>query len=129
MLEFSGICLNARQNANNPTEDTNFMKQCGHFSHIVIVFLLAMFSVCFLGCSVDNPTEEKLNVSVSILPQEEWVKAIGGDKVNVTVMIPPGSSPHSYEPTFSQMKALANSKIYAAVGSESNVKSAFGQTA
>jgi zinc transport system substrate-binding protein len=93
------------------------MKQCGHFSHIVIVFLLAMFSVCFLGCSVDNPTEEKLNVSVSILPQEEWVKAIGGDKVNVTVMIPPGSSPHSYEPTFSQMKALANSKIYAAVGS------------
>ena len=93
------------------------MKQCGRFSHIVIMLMLAMFSVCFLGCSADDPAEEKLNVSVSILPQAEWVRAIGGDKVEVTVMIPPGSSPHVYEPTASQMKALANSKIYVAVGS------------
>ncbi len=58
-----------------------------------------------------------MGVAVTILPQAEFVERIGGDKVQVTVMIPPGANPHTYEPTPSQMVSLSDAKIYAKVGS------------
>ena len=60
----------------------------------------------------------KINAIVSIVPQKSFVEAIGGDLVNVSVMVLPGNSPHSYEPKPSQMKELNNAKIYFAIGVE-----------
>jgi zinc transport system substrate-binding protein len=59
-----------------------------------------------------------VNAVVSILPQQTFVKAIGGDKVNVALMVKPGSSPHSYEPKPSQMKDISNADIYFSIGVE-----------
>jgi len=53
-----------------------------------------------------------VNVVVSILPQQTFVEKIGGDKVNVTTMVKPGSDPHSYEPKPSQMIALSKAQLY-----------------
>jgi zinc transport system substrate-binding protein len=60
----------------------------------------------------------KVNTVVSILPQETFVKAIGGDKVNVALMVKPGNEPHSYEPKPSQMKDIAKADIYFSIGVE-----------
>ena len=60
----------------------------------------------------------KVNTVVSILPQKTFVEAIGGDKVNVALMVKPGNSPHSYEPKPSQMKDIAKADIYFAIGVE-----------
>jgi zinc transport system substrate-binding protein len=57
-----------------------------------------------------------LNISVTILPQKGVVKAIGGEKVNVNVMVPPGNSPATYAPNFKQLKELKNSDIYFTIG-------------
>ena len=54
----------------------------------------------------------KLNVVVSILPQQTFVEKIGAQKVNVTTMVKPGSDPHSYEPKPSQMIAISKADIY-----------------
>jgi len=59
-----------------------------------------------------------VNAVVSILPQKTFVEAIGGDKVNVALMVKPGSSPHSYEPKPSQMKDINNADIYFSIGVE-----------
>ena len=59
-----------------------------------------------------------VNAVVSILPQKTFVEAIGGDKVNVSLMVKPGNSPHSYEPKPSQMKDIAKADIYFAMGVE-----------
>jgi len=59
----------------------------------------------------------KLNVFVSITPQAFFVESIGGDKVDVSVMIPPGGNPHTYEPTPSQLTKLSKSLLYVKVGS------------
>jgi ABC-type Zn uptake system ZnuABC Zn-binding protein ZnuA len=53
-----------------------------------------------------------VNVVVSVIPQQTFVEKIGGDKVNVTTMVKPGSDPHSYEPKPSQMKAISKADIY-----------------
>ncbi|MCH9813639.1 MAG: zinc ABC transporter substrate-binding protein [Epsilonproteobacteria bacterium] len=54
----------------------------------------------------------KVNVVVSITPQQSFVEKIGADKVHVTTMVKPGSDPHSYEPKPSQMKAISNAHLY-----------------
>jgi zinc transport system substrate-binding protein len=60
----------------------------------------------------------KINAIVSILPEKTFLEAIGGDKVNVTLMVLPGNSPHTYEPKPSQMKAVAKADLYFAIGVE-----------
>lgn len=51
-------------------------------------------------------------VTVSIVPQKYFVEKIAGDKIDVNVMVKPGSSPATYEPKVSQMRKLAKSEIY-----------------
>lgn len=55
---------------------------------------------------------------VSILPQELFVKSIGGDKVDVSLMVKPGNSPHTYEPKPSQMRYISQADIYFAIDVE-----------
>lgn len=59
-----------------------------------------------------------LDVSVSILPQKTILEKIGGDLVNINLMVSPGESPHSYEPKPKQMVHLNKSSIYFAIGVE-----------
>ncbi len=60
----------------------------------------------------------KVNVVVSILPQKSFVQAIGKNLVNISVMVKPGDSPHTYEPKPSQMRDIAKADIYFAIGVE-----------
>jgi zinc transport system substrate-binding protein len=57
-----------------------------------------------------------LKVVVSIVPQKYFVEQIGGDRVDVSVMVLPGASPATYEPKPQQMVGLTKSKIYFAIG-------------
>ncbi len=59
-----------------------------------------------------------LNAVVSIAPEMTFVKAIGGDKVDVSLMVQVGNSPHTYEPKPSQMTAIAKADLYFAIGVE-----------
>jgi zinc transport system substrate-binding protein len=59
---------------------------------------------------------QPIQVFVSILPQQYFVQQIGGNRVGISVMVPPGADPHSYEPKPQQMTKLAATGIYFAVG-------------
>ena len=59
---------------------------------------------------------DRLPVFVSIQPQKFFVQQIGGDHVDVQVMVQPGASPHTYEPKPRQMTALAGARLYFAIG-------------
>ncbi len=60
----------------------------------------------------------KVPIVVSIVPEKTFVEAIGGDNVEVSVMVKPGNSPHTYEPKPRQMKQIVFAKIYMAIGVE-----------
>lgn len=57
-----------------------------------------------------------LHVCVPIVPTGSFAKAVGGEHVEVTVLVPPGASMHTYEPTPRQVAGLANSRIYFELG-------------
>lgn len=58
----------------------------------------------------------KVNCVVSVLPEKTFTEAIGGNKVNITVMVPPGQEPHTYEPKPSQMRKISKADLYLALG-------------
>lgn len=55
-------------------------------------------------------------IAVSIPPQEEFVRRIAGGRFSVIVLIPPGASPATYEPSPSDMSKLENAAIWFTVG-------------
>lgn len=55
-------------------------------------------------------------VGVSVPPQAFLVERIGGKRVAVHVMVPPGVSPATYEPSPQQLVALGRSSLYVEVG-------------
>ncbi len=59
-----------------------------------------------------------INAVVSILPEQTFVKSIVGDKVDVSLMVQPGNSPHTYEPKPSQMIDIAKAHLYFAIDVE-----------
>jgi zinc transport system substrate-binding protein len=80
---------------------------------IFFILLILLFNVV---CTSDIQTE-KINIVVSILPLAEFAEKIGGERVQVSVMVPPGATPHTYEPTPSQLVDVAKAKMYVKVGS------------
>ncbi|WP_230404530.1 metal ABC transporter solute-binding protein, Zn/Mn family [Nitratidesulfovibrio sp. HK-II] len=57
-----------------------------------------------------------VQVAVSILPQKYFIQRIAGDLAEVTVMVPSGADPHTYEPKPSQMRGLAGARLYMTIG-------------
>ncbi len=76
----------------------------------------SILAVLLAAGSVAVEAKAALNVTVSIVPQKYFVQKVGGDLVEVAVMVRPGASPATYEPRPAQMAALSRSRIYFAVG-------------
>jgi len=49
---------------------------------------------------------------VSIVPQKYFVERVGGDRIEVSVMVEPGFNPATYEPKPSQVEDLAKAQMY-----------------
>jgi zinc transport system substrate-binding protein len=90
-----------------------------HYLSSISIISLILLGLIFVGssCREAGQTDNRIGVVVSIAPQADFVEAIGGDKVRVSVMVPPGADPHTYEPTPGQLVALSQARMYAEVGS------------
>ena len=71
-----------------------------------------LFTACGqAGASPEPATDGRLQVAASIPPIADMVRQVGGERVAVLVMVPPGASPHTYEPTPAQMRQLAQTRV------------------
>lgn len=59
-------------------------------------------------------TQSKISVVASFFPIYEFVKAVGGNKIDASVLIPTGTEPHDFDPTIQQIQAAnsANLLVY-----------------
>jgi len=73
---------------------------------------LTVICGCVISAAVEEYSHENLGVVVSIAPLSEWVKGVGGDKVNVTILVPPGVSPHTYELKPGQLIKVERARIF-----------------
>jgi zinc transport system substrate-binding protein len=66
--------------------------------------------------AVAPPDERPLRVFVSIPPQKFLTERVGGQHVDVSVLLPPGQSPATYELTPKRMVQLAEADVYFRTG-------------
>lgn len=82
------------------------------------IFIFCIFlSVSLIACKkTDNNSEpaksDKIKIVTSLFPLYDFSKNIAKDRADVTLLLPPGLEPHSFEPKPSDMMWLINSDIF-----------------
>jgi zinc transport system substrate-binding protein len=59
---------------------------------------------------------ENLKVVASIAPLADFARQVGGTRVEVTLLLPPGASPHTYEPPPRMSQEIAKSRVFIKIG-------------
>jgi zinc transport system substrate-binding protein len=59
---------------------------------------------------------ERLRVAVSVPPQAWLVEQIAGTEIDVTIMVPPGNSPATWNLTPAQYRELTDTQLYFSIG-------------
>lgn len=77
------------------------------------LFLLLGITFPLLG---ENNLPQSHQVLVTLSPYKFFVEKIAGDTLNVNVMVPAGSSAHTYEPTPKQMLNASQADLWFVIG-------------
>ncbi len=98
------------------------MRLMGHGPNVVSRSLAVVTVVLLIlgpgGCAGEPELPDKPRVTVTVLPLAGLVDRIAPGLVDVTVMIPAGANPVSYEPVLSDLRAASESSVYLGVGHE-----------
>ena len=78
----------------------------------VLIILLA--ATCIQYAYTENP--KKINTYVSIMPQKYFAEKVGGGLVNVSVLVPSGTSPENFDPSPKQIVLLGSADVYFTTG-------------
>lgn len=86
---------------------------------LVLILIFSIITVIIINCTnINSKQSEKIEIIATLFPQYDFAKQIGGDKVNVTLLLPPGSESHTYEPTPQDMININNSSLFIYTGEE-----------
>ncbi|MEI8003055.1 MAG: zinc ABC transporter substrate-binding protein [Methanothrix sp.] len=86
-------------------------------SILVLLLAASILSGCVSHDESSSTTpfrnaSSRIMVAATIAPLGEFVRAVGGEKVEVIVVVPPGAEPHTFEPTPSLMMNVAKADLY-----------------
>lgn len=86
-------------------------------SRFGLVTFLAALGVCIL-LSDKALARDTMRVVTSVFPLAEMARAVGGERVTVDLLLPPGSEPHSWAPKPSDMLRLEQADVLILVGAD-----------
>ncbi|MBU4392089.1 MAG: metal ABC transporter substrate-binding protein [Actinobacteria bacterium] len=78
---------------------------------LVVTALVISTLMGVTGCGQEEAAGP-MKVAASTVPLADFCTEVGGDLVEVRTMVPPGASPHTYEPTTEQMKFMSDAKVF-----------------
>jgi zinc transport system substrate-binding protein len=82
----------------------------------LFILLTLLLAVACNGSSRNRDEARKQLLTVTIEPQRYFLEQLVGEDYSVNTLVPPGTSPESYEPSPSVMIDLGKSAIYFRVG-------------
>ena len=80
----------------------------------ISLFTTLLLALLFAACSHRPPQENRIVVTIE--PQRYFAQQLADTLFEIITLVPPGSSPESYDPTPRQMTQLARSKAYFCIG-------------
>lgn len=98
------------------------MKKYLSFALSLFIIITSIFSLT--SCSYEkNESKDdtgKISVVTTIFPYYDFTRCIAGDKADIRLLLSPGSEPHSYDPSPSDIVAIENCDIFIYNGGESD---------
>ncbi len=83
----------------------------------MLILLALGLLVVSSGCSRGAPLEgDSVVVAVSINPVASLTRYVGGDRIEILRLVPPGASPHTFEPAPSQIARMGNADVLFLIG-------------
>lgn len=86
---------------------------------ILIIVLIVIIGIISVGVNSNNNKEvdeNKISVITTLFPLYDFAREIGGEKVNVTLLLPPGVEAHSFEPKPSDIVKVNEADIFIYTG-------------
>ena len=90
----------------------------------VILCAAMIFSLAACSSGKIESKSDKLRVVCTLFVPYDFVREIAGDRVDLTLLLPPGMENHSYAPTPADMKAVSNADLLIRVGENTETWSA-----
>lgn len=100
------------------------MKKTNYRLILMVVFIVVLAAIA--GCAKEQDKSKakpaagdeltRIKVAVSIVPQASFVKAVGGDNVEIITLVPPGYNPENYAPNPQLMEKLSQANLYFTIG-------------
>lgn len=83
---------------------------------IIAILFLVLTVLAIPSCGTDADDDGKLTVVTTIFPQYDFVRAIGGDEVNVKMLLSPAAESHTYEPTLADIALISEADLFVYTG-------------
>lgn len=86
-----------------------------------MIIVSAMLFALLAGCGAEPEQEsEGLSVVATVFAPYDFARQLVGERGEVTLLLPPGSESHSYEPTPKDIIGIQNCDLFIYVGGESD---------
>ncbi len=85
----------------------------------VITVICLLVPLCACGAETAESDDGKLNIVTTVFPAYDFAREIAGDNAEVTLLIPPGTEIHSYEPTPQDIVKIEKCDVLIRNGGES----------
>lgn len=85
------------------------------FTLLTIIFLVRITFVAE-GVAAINRVRLPISIFVSIGPHLDFCQQIGGDRISVKLLLPPGKSPATYAPSPQKIQDLSRAQLFFKVG-------------
>ena len=87
--------------------------------------ILTVLSISFFSCNKDNSKKDgALTIVTTTFPVYDAVRVVGkdfiGSKINLKLLVKPGTEVHSYDPSPADIISIQNSDLFIFVGGESD---------
>lgn len=87
---------------------------------IIAASIIAILAVLFvfiqnrekISVKLAGPTDEKVTAVTTLFPVYDFARTIAGDRAQITLLLPPGTESHSYEPSPSDIAAISAARVF-----------------
>lgn len=87
---------------------------------LLFVCCILLVTGCGKKATEETSHPQKLKVVTTMFAAYDFARAVGGDKVQVTMLVPPGADIHAFEPTPKDIIGLEQCDVLVYVGGESD---------
>ena len=91
-------------------------------TRITALLTAAATALCLCSCAsqneADNADSQKLKIISTVFPPYDLARQIAGDNADISILLPPGSESHTYEPTAKEIIEIQNCDIFLYIGGE-----------